>query len=100
MITARCALKTVTPIARLGGSLSQGRMGFLRRKSPQYPYPAMVSSWTGSKEVVAQVDENLIVPLDIQISAKQMIWYFNLSVEEKKRDILPSKRSFKPLYRE
>jgi len=46
--------------------------------------PAIVSEWTGTKEVVAKVDEDLIVPLDKNIISEKIIWYFDLPIEKKK----------------
>lgn len=47
--------------------------------------PALVSDWTGAKEVVEQVDGRLIVPLDARIIAEKIIWYFNLPISEKEK---------------
>jgi len=45
--------------------------------------PSIVSEWTGCKEVVEQVDTNLIVSLDENEIAEKIIWYFNLPFEKK-----------------
>jgi len=46
--------------------------------------PAMVSEWTGAREVVAQVDPRLVVPLDPQTIAERVLWYFSLPVAERR----------------
>lgn len=45
----------------------------------------IVSEWTGSKECVQKVSEELVVPLDETIIKQRILWYLNLSVEEKQR---------------
>jgi glycosyltransferase involved in cell wall biosynthesis len=61
--------------------------------------PAIVSEWTGAKEAVVQVDQNLIVSIDAEETAAKILWYFNLSGEEKK--ILSNKsRKVSHQYRE
>ncbi len=45
--------------------------------------PTMVSEWTGTKEIVEKVDVKLIVPLNTSQIAERIIWYFNLSKQEK-----------------
>jgi glycosyltransferase involved in cell wall biosynthesis len=45
----------------------------------------IVSEWTGTKEVVEQADPQLVIPLDMQLTAEKILWYFNLPPEEKKR---------------
>jgi len=47
--------------------------------------PPIISEWTGSKEAVAKVSEELIVPLDVEKIAEKMIWYLNLSLENKRK---------------
>jgi glycosyltransferase involved in cell wall biosynthesis len=47
--------------------------------------PAIVSKWTGTKEAVARVHANLIVELDPRRAAESILWYFNLSLENKKQ---------------
>ena len=44
----------------------------------------IVSEWTGSKEAVSKVSENLIVPLDASLIAEKITWYLNLSFLQKK----------------
>jgi glycosyltransferase involved in cell wall biosynthesis len=46
--------------------------------------PAMVSEWTGAREVVAQVDPRLVVPLDAGAIAERILWYFSLPVTERR----------------
>ena len=45
--------------------------------------PALVSEWTGAREVVEQVDSRLVVPLDAAIAAERICWYLNLPTAEK-----------------
>jgi glycosyltransferase involved in cell wall biosynthesis len=45
--------------------------------------PPIVSEWTGAKEVVSQVSDMLIVPLDQDIILQRVKWYFNLPLEKK-----------------
>lgn len=46
--------------------------------------PTIVSEWTGSKEVVSKVSEKLIVPLNVDLIAEKIIWYFGLELSEKR----------------
>ena len=46
--------------------------------------PTLVSEWTGAKEVVAQVDEKLILPLSAQSFYEGIVTYFSKSIEEKR----------------
>jgi glycosyltransferase involved in cell wall biosynthesis len=43
----------------------------------------IVSDWTGAKEVVELVDARLIVPLDQNIIAEKIIWFYNLPHPER-----------------
>lgn len=45
--------------------------------------PCIVSEWTGAKEVIEQVSKDLIVELNSKLIAKNILWYFNLSENEK-----------------
>ena len=45
--------------------------------------PCIVSEWTGAKEAVAQVSEDLIVPIDAEAAARKALWYFDLPQEIK-----------------
>lgn len=47
--------------------------------------PALVSEWTGAREVVARVSAELVVTLDAQALADKMLWYFDLPSAEKER---------------
>ncbi len=40
--------------------------------------PALVSEWTGAREVVEHVDRRLVVPLDAQAAAERIRWYLAL----------------------
>ncbi len=43
----------------------------------------IISEWTGTKEIVEQVDVRLVVPLDEVRIAEKIIWYLNLPISEK-----------------
>lgn len=45
--------------------------------------PCIVSEWTGSQEMVSQVENELIFKLDKQEIASKILWYFNLPSEKK-----------------
>jgi len=45
--------------------------------------PALVSEWTGAREVVARVDPRLVVPAAAARAAQQIEWYFGLSNAER-----------------
>lgn len=45
----------------------------------------IVSEWTGSKEAVSKVSEELIVPLNVEEITKKINWYLHLSLDEKKK---------------
>lgn len=45
--------------------------------------PSIVSDWTGTREVVKEVDPRLVVPCDADKAADQILWYFNLRPDEK-----------------
>lgn len=47
--------------------------------------PPLVSEWTGSKEAVLKVSDELVVPLNVNQIAKKINWYLQLSLPEKKR---------------
>lgn len=43
----------------------------------------IVSDWTGSKEAVMKVSDELIVPLEIKAIAKKINWYLTLTLSQK-----------------
>ncbi len=45
--------------------------------------PPIVSEWTGSKEAVQKVSEELIVPLDVTLIAEKIKWYLGLPLVQK-----------------
>jgi glycosyltransferase involved in cell wall biosynthesis len=45
----------------------------------------MVSTWTGAREAVEEINPKLVVALDSQEIADRIQWYFSLSEEEKKK---------------
>jgi glycosyltransferase involved in cell wall biosynthesis len=47
--------------------------------------PTIVSEWTGTKEIVEKISPLLIVPLETSIISERILWYFNLSKEEKQK---------------
>jgi glycosyltransferase involved in cell wall biosynthesis len=44
----------------------------------------LVSEWTGTKQVVAEVSDRLIAPLDAASIADRIAWYFALDAEERR----------------
>ncbi len=46
--------------------------------------PTMVSELTGTKEVVAKIDKNLVVPMNPEAATQQIEWYFRLPPESRK----------------
>jgi len=46
--------------------------------------PAIISEWTGAKEVVEKINKDLIVPLDETKIAEKILWFFNLNVSIQK----------------
>lgn len=50
-----------------------------------YGLPALVSEWTGAKEIVSLVDGNLIAKLDKSDIAGKINWFFGLSEQQKKQ---------------
>jgi glycosyltransferase involved in cell wall biosynthesis len=49
-----------------------------------YGIPPLISEWTGAKEIVEKVNPELIAPLNPNVIAQRIIWYFNLSLDEKR----------------
>lgn len=49
-----------------------------------YGLPALISDWTGAKEVIEQVDNHFITTLNAEQIAFKINWYFNLSEANKK----------------
>jgi glycosyltransferase involved in cell wall biosynthesis len=45
----------------------------------------MVSEWTGTRQIVREIDERLIVPLDASEIAARIRWYFGLGRDERLR---------------
>jgi glycosyltransferase involved in cell wall biosynthesis len=48
-----------------------------------YGLPTLISEWTGAKEIVEQIDKKFITPLDSELIAEKILWYFKLTQEEK-----------------
>ncbi len=46
--------------------------------------PPLISQWTGNRKSVREVDERLIVPLDANVIAERILWYFSLKSSERK----------------
>jgi glycosyltransferase involved in cell wall biosynthesis len=57
--------------------------------------PAIVSEWTGTKEVVNRVDKKLIIELNPKELANKIIWYFSLNNAEKIKLSIKSKEKAK-----
>lgn len=47
--------------------------------------PVLVSVWTGTKQLVKEVDEQFIVDLDEETIAERMDWYYSLPLEQRRR---------------
>lgn len=47
--------------------------------------PTMVSEWTGTKEVISQINTHLVVPMNAEAISQRIEWYFSLSTEEKRK---------------
>ncbi|MGC9031750.1 MAG: hypothetical protein ACP5H7_03250, partial [Minisyncoccia bacterium] len=45
--------------------------------------PTIVSEWTGTREIVEQIDRKYIIKLDPTILAKKIIEYFQLDLNKK-----------------
>ncbi|MFN7948477.1 MAG: glycosyltransferase family 4 protein [Blastocatellia bacterium] len=45
--------------------------------------PVIVSEWTGTREIITQIDERLVVPMDPMIASERIDWYFDLPIEVK-----------------
>jgi len=57
--------------------------------------PAIVSEWTGTKEVVSKVDRKLIIELNPKELANKIIWYFSLNNDKKTKLSIKSKEEAK-----
>jgi len=57
--------------------------------------PAIVSEWTGTKEIVNRVDKRLITELNPKELANKIIWYFRLNNAEKTKLSIKSKEEAK-----
>jgi len=57
--------------------------------------PAIVSEWTGAKEVVSKVNDNLVARLNPQDVAKKILWYFRLNDEARMKLALNSQKEAK-----
>jgi len=57
--------------------------------------PAIVSEWTGTKEVVNEVDKKLIIELNPKELANKIIWYFSLNNAKKTKLSIRSKEEAK-----
>lgn len=51
----------------------------------------LISEWTGSREVVAQLDENLIIPIDQKIISEKLLELAEMPLEKRKNISLKSK---------
>jgi len=57
--------------------------------------PAIVSEWTGTKEVVNKVDKKLIIELNPKELANKIIWYFSLNNAKKTKLSIRGKKEAK-----
>jgi len=57
--------------------------------------PAIVSEWTGTKEVVNKVDKKLIIELNPKELANKIIWYFSLNNAKKTKLSIMGKKEAK-----
>jgi len=57
--------------------------------------PAIVSEWTGTKEMVNRVNNNLVTKLNPQDVAKRVLWYFNLDHKTKMELSIRSRNEIK-----
>ena len=57
--------------------------------------PAIVSEWTGTKEIVNKVDNRLIIELSPKELANKIIWYFSLNNAKKTKLSIRSKEEAK-----
>ena len=57
--------------------------------------PAIVSEWTGAKEVVSKVNDNLVARLNPQDAAKKILWYFRLNDDARMKLALNSQKEAK-----
>jgi len=57
--------------------------------------PSIVSEWTGTKEVVNEVDKKLIIELNPKELANEIIWYFSLNNAKKTKLSIRSKEEAK-----
>ena len=57
--------------------------------------PAIVSEWTGTKEIVNKIDNRLIIELNPKELANKIIWYFSLNNAKKTKLSIKSKEEAK-----
>ena len=57
--------------------------------------PAIVSEWTGTKEIVKEVDKKLIIELSPKELANKIIWYFSLNNTKKTKLSIRNKEEAK-----
>lgn len=55
----------------------------------------LVSEWTGTKQIVDEIDTKLVVPMDSQEISKRILWYFELSTKEKEKLSITSREASK-----
>jgi glycosyltransferase involved in cell wall biosynthesis len=83
-IGARSDLTPVLRSASLCVQLARGEaFGMSVMEAMAAGVPCLVSDWTGAKEIVGQVDQRLVVPLDVGAAAERMGWYFGLPLPKK-----------------
>ena len=47
--------------------------------------PTIVSEYTGAESLVKQINKNLVVPVDTDMAADRIVWYFNLGVNKRRQ---------------
>ncbi len=45
--------------------------------------PVVISEYTGTKEIIKNIQDNLVIPLSSEGLARKIVWYFNLPMSEK-----------------
>jgi glycosyltransferase involved in cell wall biosynthesis len=89
------AVRWLGPVSRLGEVVSTHALylhcargeawGITVMEAMLAGVPALVSEWTGTRHLVAQVDHRLVAPLDPGAIADRIVWYFELPVAERRR---------------
>ena len=46
--------------------------------------PALVSNWTGTRDILKKVEDKLVCELKVEVISERILWYVNLSTNERK----------------